>query len=257
LLEIPGLAVKFFLPAEQRSTLERAARTDRLDVQTLTWAYGKKEALREVLRRRIATFNRRGMQRLEELCAPELQPWIEGALLDEGGDSPRSLIRLGNELFKEHCRDLPMSGSEIQIGSWQQALERFRSIRRTELERDPLPSAPAVSVSLGTNQPVLRVEVLSGRVFRNEVELLPPLADQEFRLLAFLYQRRGHICSHMEIGQVVFSGQDGPLEAMNGVDEALRSLVYRLRKRIEPVSGGEHVFVKTVPGRGYRLDNAA
>ena len=80
---------KFFLPEEQRAAIERIARTnDRLEALTLTWGGPQPEAaevLRELLRRRIATFNARGMRGLGELCAGSLRRTIEDEMLKVAG----------------------------------------------------------------------------------------------------------------------------------------------------------------------------
>ncbi|MBI4738751.1 hypothetical protein HY772_04225 [Candidatus Woesearchaeota archaeon] len=109
-LELPGLAVKFFLPVEQRAALEQAARTDRLDVISLAWETmmrGEESELLFLLRRRIAAFNTMGRRGLGELCHPSLKRWLEEAMVLEAQGSPRNLMRLGNMIFAEHCRDMP------------------------------------------------------------------------------------------------------------------------------------------------------
>jgi hypothetical protein len=255
-LETPGLVVKFFLPAEQRSALEVLARLDRLEVATLVWDRASTNSLRDLLRRRIQTFSQRGMQRLDEMCAPELRHWIEDAMLEEAGDSPRSLLRLGYLLFAEHCRFDPEPGSEIQADEWQRALDRFHASHSQEVREltpaavPPLPSEPP------SQQPLLRVDVLSGRVFRGEEEIQPPLADREFKLLVHLYRRREHVCSRNEIALAVYGSEGAAaLDAVADADQAIGSLVYRLRKKIEPPGTSEPLYIQTVPGRGFRLQN--
>lgn len=103
LLEMPHLAVKLFLPAEQQPALEAIARVDRLDAFTLSWdsaaKSGHTQSLRELLRSRVRFFHALGSYSLSEMCTRELRHSIEDALLEEGGDSPRNLLRLGNQLF--------------------------------------------------------------------------------------------------------------------------------------------------------------
>jgi len=265
-LEIPELAVKFFLPSEQRSALEHIARVDRLDVITLTWespqTSDEPDYLRQLLRRRIAAFNTRGLIGLGELCDPAMRRWIDDAMLEEARDSPRNLIRLGDLLFAEHCRDLPDPGSVLLPTEWERALTRFRAtvcgevqVQQTAISpitvaAAPTPSSPGI--------PCLRVDLRSGRVFRGTEEL-PPLADLEYRLLAFLYRRKGQICTKDEIALAVYEPKYGQLirEKDSGIsDETISRLLYRLRQRIDPPDQDEPVYVKTIKGRGYRLDNA-
>jgi len=258
-LETPGLVVKFFLPAEQRPALEALARLDRLEVATLVWDRASTDSLRNLLRRRIQTFSQRGMQRLDEMCAAELRHWIEDAMLEEASDSPRSLLRLGYLLFAEHCRSDPEPGSEIQANEWQRALERFRATQPQQVHH-PAPAAvapPSSSASPG-QQPLLRVDILSGRVFRGDEEILPPLAEREFKLLAHMYRRREQVCSRNEIALAVYGSEGAAaLDAVADADQAIGSLVYRLRKKIEPPGYAEPLYIQTIPGRGFRLQNAA
>lgn len=258
-LETPGLVVKFFLPAEQRPALEALARLDRLEVAELVWDRASTNSLRELLRRRIQAFSQRGMQRLDEMCAAGLRHWIEDAMLEEAGNSPRSLLRLGYLLFEEHCLHNPQPGSEIQVAEWQRALDRFRATQLREAQKPAATVAsPALPPELPGPYPLLRVDVSSGRVFRGEEEIQPPLAEREFRLLAHLYRRREQICSRAEIALAVY-GPEGSaaLDAVSDADQAIGSLVYRLRKKIEPPGLAEPLYIQTVPGRGFRLKNAA
>lgn len=262
-LETPQLAVKFFLPSEQRANLERHARIDRLAVYTLAWeresATQRPESIRELLRRRIAFFNELGMENLGEMCVSEMRHWIEAAMLEEGGNSPRNVLRLGNLLFAEHCRDIPAPRSEIQFTEWERAIEGFRKTK-AQTSTTHFESA---SHSLGTPETwvaLLTVDVKTGQVFRGSEEVFPPLPDLEFRLLAFLYENMGKICSRKDIirnvygplltGEVVHESQ---LDTIT--DQTIGSLVYRVRKRIEPSGYTEPIYLKTVAGRGFRLEN--
>jgi DNA-binding response OmpR family regulator len=75
------------------------------------------------------------------------------------------------------------------------------------------------------------------------------LGQQEYGLLLYLYQHAGQLCTAREIVE----------EAMNDtyaddVQEAdrIRTLVSRLRKKIEPYPG-EHRYIRTIRGQGYIL----
>ena len=96
-----------------------------------------------------------------------------------------------------------------------------------------------------TPLPVLEVNRSAGmvRLDRRAVELSP----KEFLLLAYLYERRGQVCSKDEIGRAVWS------EYQSGVyDYQIENLVRRLRTRIEPDPANPQLMV-TVRGLGYRL----
>ncbi len=101
------------------------------------------------------------------------------------------------------------------------------------------------STFLDTPFPEVEVDEAAGlaRVDRRVVELSP----KEFALLAFLYERRGRVCSKDEIGAAVW-----PEYAEGVYDYQIENLVRRLRARIEP-NPSEPVLLLTVRGLGYKL----
>lgn len=260
-LETPGLAVKFFLPLEFRTAFDATARTDRLQSYVLQWKPQDEpnaiEKLRHLLRNRIRYFNTAGIHSLADMCVPGLRSWIEDALLEEAQGVPRNVLRLGNQIFVEHCRERPDLESEITQQDWERALSWFRGtvlstqFKQTETSRSFTRTRKVVEKPTA-GELRLRMDLKAGRVFLGDKELAP-LPDLEFRLLAYLYRRKGEICSRDEIIQAVYTTQDGVS------DETLGSLVYRLRKRIQrfsedPSLDMEH-FIRTVRGRGYTLDH--
>ncbi len=101
------------------------------------------------------------------------------------------------------------------------------------------------STFLETPFPELEVDVSAGtvRVDRRLVELSP----KEFALLAYLYERRGQVCSKDDIGYAVWP------EYRQGVyDYQIENLVRRLRSRIEPDPNNPQLLL-TMRGLGYKL----
>jgi DNA-binding response OmpR family regulator len=91
----------------------------------------------------------------------------------------------------------------------------------------------------------MEVDVPAGtvRVDRRLVELSP----KEFALLAYLYERRGQVCSKDNIGYAVWP------EYRQGVyDYQIENLVRRLRSRIEPDPNNPQLLL-TMRGLGYKL----
>jgi DNA-binding response OmpR family regulator len=114
------------------------------------------------------------------------------------------------------------------------------------LKIDTTPSGQIVSVGR------LRLDSASRRVWVGEQELDPPLSVPQFRFLEQLYQRPGQVCSREELIAVVWPEAVGA-----GVSEqAIDALVRRLRDRLEEVDP-EYLYVATVRGHGFRLDNPA
>jgi DNA-binding response OmpR family regulator len=94
--------------------------------------------------------------------------------------------------------------------------------------------------------PDLEIDTVAGvvRVNRKAIGLSP----KEFQLLAYLYSRRGQVCSKDEIGRSVW-----PEYEMGGIfDYQIENLVRRLRTRIE-VDPANPQLLFTVRGLGYKL----
>jgi DNA-binding winged helix-turn-helix (wHTH) protein len=78
-----------------------------------------------------------------------------------------------------------------------------------------------------------------------EIQNIPRL---EYKLLEFLEGRRGQVCTRKQIVQYLY-----PNEKLSGVsDNAIDSIIKRLRKKIEPDTGDPQ-FISTVHGVGFRL----
>ncbi len=91
----------------------------------------------------------------------------------------------------------------------------------------------------------LEMDIPAGvvRVNRRLVTLSP----KEFALLAYLYERRGQVCSKDEIGQAVWP------EYHEGIyDYQIENLVRRLRARLEPDPADPQLLL-TLRGLGYKL----
>lgn len=94
--------------------------------------------------------------------------------------------------------------------------------------------------------PDLEVDTAAGvvRVNRKAVGLSP----KEYQLVAYLYERRGQVCSKDEIGHAVWP----EYEAGGIFDYQIENLVRRLRTRIE-VDPANPQLLFTVRGLGYKL----
>jgi pSer/pThr/pTyr-binding forkhead associated (FHA) protein len=96
-----------------------------------------------------------------------------------------------------------------------------------------------------TPLPELDVDILGGVVRLNRQPVA--LAPKEFSLLAFLFERKGEVCSKDEIGLAVWP------EYQEGVyDYQIENLVRRLRSKLESDTGDPQLLL-TVRGRGYKL----
>jgi len=93
--------------------------------------------------------------------------------------------------------------------------------------------------------PVLDLNIPAGEVRINRQ--MVALSPKEFSLLAYLYQRRGLVCSKDEIGRTVWS------EYQSGIyDYQIENLVRRLRTKIE-IDPNAPTLLITMRGMGYKL----
>jgi len=97
----------------------------------------------------------------------------------------------------------------------------------------------------------LRLDEGSRRVWVRGVELLPPLSNQQFVLLAYLYARPGEVVSREELIQAVWEDDTRWV-----TEQAFDALVRRLRERLNQLDP-EYDYVVTVRGHGLRFQNEA
>jgi hypothetical protein len=246
LMEMDGVAFKFFLPTEIVDELRAtpSIRLDRLLFREIIWT---EPDLLEMLRSRLLAFSGGRHDSLEPLCRPELRGRIDQVLVDEARRSPRNLLRLGELLLSEHCR-LPVAEDDL-IGEavLKAALTKFS--QEQQIEQAQPASAPVETPRSFESQIGLRVDLAGGQVFIDGQVLAPPLTGQEYRFLQYLFERRGEVCRRDDIIDAVW-GRD---QAGGVSEQALDQLASRVRRRIEPEETGSPRFLITVRGRGYQL----
>lgn len=97
----------------------------------------------------------------------------------------------------------------------------------------------------------LRLDEGSRRVWVRGVELLPPLSNQQFVLLAYLYARPGEVVSREELIQAVWEDDTRWV-----TEQAFDALVRRLRERLNQLDP-DYDYIVTVRGHGLRFQNEA
>lgn len=97
----------------------------------------------------------------------------------------------------------------------------------------------------------LRLDEGSRRVWVKGVELEPPLSNQQFILLAYLYERIGEVVSREQLIQAVW--EDDPRWV---TEQAFDALVRRLRERLNQLDP-DYDYIVTVRGHGLRFQNGA
>ncbi|PKO12460.1 MAG: hypothetical protein CVU39_23990 [Chloroflexi bacterium HGW-Chloroflexi-10] len=81
--------------------------------------------------------------------------------------------------------------------------------------------------------------------------VLKELTPTEFKLLAYLASRKGLLCTYDMIIKEIFGGEIADIQTEKS---RLTTHILRLRKNIEP-DPKNPIFIKTISGEGYRLDN--
>jgi DNA-binding response OmpR family regulator len=95
----------------------------------------------------------------------------------------------------------------------------------------------------------LFVDAETRRVYVKGIEARPPLSNEQFRLLSYLYERAGKVVPREDLVRHVW-----PEAHSEGVsEEALDALVRRVRERIAQ-AGGERSYIVTLRGQGFRLE---
>jgi hypothetical protein len=124
----------------------------------------------------------------------------------------------------------------------------YRRRRRAPVAPAPV-AATATEAIVEEAVPALRIDADARRVYVKGVEARPPLSNEQFRLLSYLYDRWGKVVSRDELVAHVW-----PEAHADGVsEEALDALVRRVRERIVQ-AGGERSYIVTLRGQGFRLE---
>ncbi len=95
----------------------------------------------------------------------------------------------------------------------------------------------------------LHLDMETRRVYVHGKEARPGLSNEQFRLLSYLYERRGKVVGREEL--VGYIWPDAYAEGVS--EEALDALVRRVRERIVQ-AGGERSYIVTLRGQGFRLE---
>lgn len=162
-----------------------------------------------------------------------ITPTTEGVILEDLG-SKNGTHHNGNSLS---APVMLQDGDAVQI-SYVQGFMFFTS-------------DATVPLSEGSGKPGrLVMDGRSRRVWVNQIQVVPPLSAQQFRLLALLYENEGQVISRMDLVTAVW----GEEQAAGVSDQALDALIRRLRERLSALDP-EQSYIDTVRGHGVRLDN--
>ena len=129
LLEMPGIAFKFFLWDLLQPFFAEVVRTDRIKQETLYW---NREMLLQLWQKRLETFSNGNIESLNNI-AEKTRPYpVDELTYIFANHSPRDMVRIGNQIFAEQIEINPTSTvvSELAIN---RALDKFCNQRTTEI----------------------------------------------------------------------------------------------------------------------------
>ncbi len=92
----------------------------------------------------------------------------------------------------------------------------------------------------------LRCDLQTGQIWSDDEEVTLKLSDAQRKLVRFLHQREGAVCTYDEIAEEIWGVGEGVSPG------AIYELVKRVRQKVEP-DWRDPSYVVTVPGEGYRL----
>lgn len=106
------------------------------------------------------------------------------------------------------------------------------------------------ALSISTTEKV-EIDPNTNEITKGGLPISDLLSPSEFRLLLFLLENKGRICSKDEI--IMATWKD--TKTQEGVtDQALDQIIYRLRKKIEADPNHPH-YIQTLKGRGYKFED--
>lgn len=194
------------------------------------------------------------------------QRWPLGRTVVLGRDSTCDIVIPDRQVSRYHARITPTNEGMI--------LEDLGSKNGTHCNGEPLAvpivlqDGDVVQVALAqtfqfltsdatmplaegaVRQGRLMMDVRSRRVWINQVQLVPPLSAQQFKLLLLLYENQGQVISRADLVIAVW-GED---QSAGVSDQALDALIRRLRDRLASLDP-THQYIDTVRGHGVRMDN--
>jgi hypothetical protein len=237
LFEQNGFAYKMLLPASLAPFLSGVSGVARrrLDVHHLRWSKHKLEAL---VTKRLSLALGREINSLADICEDKmLSNWLERC----GGDTPHGWLEYLRPLVAAYL-DRQRRGRFEPVST-----EEWHDIRR----RHP---------------PLLILDKQHERVMVGEREV-KELSEGQYALLEYLYDRAGQVCSRSELYYRAARGlayeprapSDPGWEAPKAYSGQLDTAIWRLREMIEPGyvdNNKDSLFIITVKGKGYRLENA-
>jgi len=259
MLNMKHLAFKFFLPASLQPQVKNfvSAWPDRVKTHWIEW---DDMTLRSMLDVRLQYYSNGNLNCIEDICDPGLKRQVVKDLLNASHRSPRSLLRLAQQLIISHIYHLDAPSSlldkqdffraiqkldqEMTVPS-QSALKEPFAIRAEYTQTAPPPIPPARGLYIDPQE----------RIFIDGTELQINLSRQERNLLRLLFSQPAVVVSNEQIIRCLWPEAGQHMEdekMMKNYEQSLRKVVDRLRSRLGGAENKER-FIINARGWGYKL----
>jgi len=130
LLELKGLAIKFFLWDQLQSFYDDIARKDRVQDESLDW---DEEMLKNMWGKRLSAYSRGGVSNLSDISLRAVMPYsIDELALIFANGSLRDMIRIGRQIIVEQLQVDPFV-KYISPEATYRAIDKFCEKRAAEL----------------------------------------------------------------------------------------------------------------------------
>lgn len=259
-LELPGLAFKFFLPIELRAVLiaERIGRLDIFRSVALSWSDAE---LRDMLATRLRMCSQlsstsQGSTRcFSDLCAAPFD--VDGLLAQAADGSPRRLLSLCGAIVELHLRRCADPDEPIAVDTIHAALAaaepapRAHALGAPDAPAPPRPVPPPASPRAAASP--LWVDA-RGDIWLGAQRSAQRLPHYLRLILDCLWANRERAVTYDELIQLLYGAN---LKQRADPHESLRKLVINLREKLEPGQKNSYTYIEQVPGVGYVLRNTA
>jgi DNA-binding response OmpR family regulator len=244
LLEMKGIAFKFFLPDMVREELISRSwlRLDRIRIKAsrLDWSGAR---LVQLLNERMGVFSQQQITDLGQICqskmvADQIEQWIHTA------ESPRELLLVMQKLCGTHVSRAPNTAL-LTLKDWQTVKDELLIDGKMEGIVN-MPESEKEEVILTSDKiPILRVEIARHLAWLDmePIEMTPI----QFKILKALIESNGR-CSREELAEKVWGNREGV------TDETIDRNISRLREKLGDSREIQN-YLETVRGWGFELKN--
>lgn len=258
IVETPGLAFRFFLPADLETVLKGQDwyRQDRLEISYIHW---DTERLTKLIQQRLTFFSqerRPPYDSLTQLCDSQLAPVIHQELLNAAGWQPRAVLQTASQLIREHARQ-PDPPDTISLATWKRVKQSAASSPPVT-PADPVQEVTAAAYTQPEEMdepaaPLLRIDKENVKVWLGDQEIRGEFTLQDYEARVCLYERKEMLCSYNHLASVAWERPDNPLDVTK---ETIAASIRRIRKILYPFSD-DWEYIDNLPvdreKGGYRL----